>query len=106
MSQEGSKKKVAPFLSVTKKVSPNEADFLDFLRLRWYSPSLSTEYGDGLSAFFFDRLSTLMKEKNAMCDAGAYGKEFDEICYEITTMEQFKVKWTALMKSYKNRDEE
>ena len=100
MSQEGSRRKVAPFLSKNKNVHPREADFLDFLRLNYQSPELNKKYGDGLSNYFFDQLSRLMRIKNTMIDNGEVGKEFDDIIYRMSTIEMFIRKYEEMIKAY------
>lgn len=95
---------MAPFLSKHKKVSPLEADLLDFLRDAWHSPELSHEYGDGIGHWIYGRMHDLSKQKNSLIDRGITGKEFEEVVWRIHALELFSAKWGNLMKSYKDRE--
>lgn len=90
---------MAPFLSKTIKATDEEHDFLKFIRDNYFLPEITKEY----NVYVYDRLSQLMREKNALIDQGESGQKLEDVLLRIANVELYAAKWQSMIKRYENQ---
>lgn len=90
---------MAPFLSKTIKATEEEYDFLKFIRDNYFLPEITKEY----NVYVYDRLSQLIREKNALIDQGESGQKLEDVLLRIANVELYAAKWQSMIKRYENQ---
>jgi len=94
---------VGPFLSVHKKVSPEEEEFLEFIREYHKEKEFSALDSEGINDFIYARHGSMQREINVLLDQNKAGARFDELQRRMIILQAFAAKWSQMIHAYKER---